>query len=61
MPEEVQHKFVGDVRLPGRHEFRDHVLCMIAKDENPTDGKEVAVTTRDIDVTCPECLELIHA
>jgi len=59
MPEDAWHKFIGDSRDEGRHEMRDHVLCLKYRDENVK--YSVMVTTINADVTCQECLELIHA
>jgi hypothetical protein len=62
---ELRHKWLGDVRDPGRHEIRDHVLCYIFKNVNPMQvpggPREINVVLHNEDVTCPECIELIHA
>lgn len=57
----IIHRFMGDARTPFARP-QDHVLCMSVKEENIwTQLEPVDVTIINADVTCQECLELIHA
>jgi hypothetical protein len=61
------HRWVGDARDPGRQHWTDHVLCALDTGQLPTHDHDTArpgvltVSTQNADVTCPDCLEWIHA
>lgn len=52
----IFHKFIGDARHPFEYPG-DHILCLA--DQGVTTFEASHVTTRDTDVSCEECLDLL--